>query len=171
MSYILNLFSNVFKQKDLALVDRQASTTTGNKTAEEEGSSDIAGTGESGADWTETLPPKKEAVIKKCSFCKETTHNILKCEQINIKLEEITEYFSNYENKLNIPNAMDYLLIFDSIIINRYVTKYNIKNYMYHNCSVYYDNNITKCKIQIVNHILAFHAIIKQIDNLIINFI
>lgn len=47
----------------------------------------------------------------------------------------------------NIPKTRAYLNSIDKVVLNRYVIKYNIKKYMYTNCSVYYDNNISSNKI------------------------
>jgi len=79
-------------------------------------------------------------------FFKKNDHNIKKCESINNEIDKITEYCSNNENQTNIPKTREYLNSIDKIVLNRYVVKYNIKKYMYKNCSVYYDNNISSNK-------------------------
>ncbi len=82
---------------------------------------------------------KKE---KHCSFCKDPSHTITKCDKMNYEIDKITEYCSIIENQINIPETRKYLQSIDSVIINRYVTKNKIKDYMYNNCYQYYNNNI-----------------------------
>jgi hypothetical protein len=123
MNYIMKLFfkSNNSKNVELAQVEEMNDVINVLETNE---------------------PNIKIKKIKKCSFCKQTNHNVRNCEQLNEKFEEITNHFKNYENKTNIPSAKEFLILFDKFILNKYIKKYNINNFMYYNCSIYYDNNI-----------------------------
>jgi hypothetical protein len=112
----------------------------------------------------------KTPIEKRCSFCKKNDHNIKKCELINNEIDKITDYCSNNENQTKIPKIREYLNSIDKFVLNRYVIKYNIKKYMYKNCSVYYDNNISSNKnintrnIELIigyNCILPLHPEIK----------
>lgn len=88
-------------------------------------------------------PSKNENKQKKekcCSYCCENKHNISKCEKMNDELNKITEYCSHYENQTNIPKTKEFLKKIDNVVIKRYVKIHKIRNYMYHNCSQYYDN-------------------------------
>lgn len=82
--------------------------------------------------------------IKRCKYCRQIDHNISKCELIEIEISKIPQYCSVNIN--DIPNVRDYLTQTNKIVLERYVTKSNLLNYMRHNCSVYYDNNIYNAK-------------------------
>jgi hypothetical protein len=83
---------------------------------------------------------KKVKKDKKCSFCRQTGHCIRNCPQINDEFNKITEYFSNYENKVNVVKAKEYLLEFDPIIISRYIIKNRIELKLEYDCFIYYNN-------------------------------
>ena len=85
--------------------------------------------------------PIKNKKEKCCSYCKDPTHSINKCEKVMIELNNITEYCSEYENQLNIPKTRKFLSSLDKKIIDRYVKKNNIRTFMSDHCYNYYDNN------------------------------
>lgn len=96
---------------------------------------------------------KKQATEKHCGFCKETGHNIRNCETLHNALDNITDYCSSCRNQTNLPKVRMYLSEFDKAVINRYISKYNISNYMYHHCSVYYDNHIRSIKTRFLKNV------------------
>lgn len=144
MSYILTLISNVFRKKE--------NTTTLSK--------DIIVDIEVETNVDTETKIQKHKEPKKCAFCKEIGHDIRKCEQVNNKLEEISNYFLIYENQVNIPKAKEFLETFDKLILNIFESKYKIKNYMCNNCSVYYDNNIYIKKNQIVELLIGYLCVL-----------
>lgn len=83
----------------------------------------------------------KEYKIKFCSHCKNPSHNISQCIEMNDELKKITDYCSEYKNQTNIPNTRMYLKTLDKNVIYRYVNIKKLKNYMYNNCEDYYKNN------------------------------
>jgi hypothetical protein len=96
----------------------------------------------------ETEEVKKERSVKekRCSYCKGAGHNVKTCVSMNAQMDAITSYFSKYKNRMDIDGSKAHLLTIDKKVINRYLEKHNIRNYMYSMCSVYYDNNIRGTK-------------------------
>ena len=102
----------------------------------------------------ETLEVKKnkktvdvrDVTEKKCGYCGQVGHNIKTCVSMNSQMDEITSYFSKHENRMDIDGSKAYLLTIDKKVINRYLEKYKIRDYMYNKCSVYYDSNIKGTK-------------------------
>lgn len=58
------------------------------------------------------------------------------------EFKRIEDYCSNVVNQVNLPETRKFLSTIDKDVIRRYIAKHNISNYMYENCSQYYDNNI-----------------------------
>lgn len=79
-----------------------------------------------------------------CSYCNGTTHNIIKCEQVNTQLEQIKTYCSETSHQTNVIGTTTWLKTFDNRVLARYIIIHNINSYMWNNCVVYYANNIEK---------------------------
>lgn len=79
-----------------------------------------------------------------CSFCNATSHNIIKCEQVKAQLEEIKVYCSVPTHQANIIGTTTWLRTFDNRVLARYIITHNINSYMWNNCAIYYENNISR---------------------------
>ncbi len=92
----------------------------------------------------ENIEQKPPIIIKAkcCSYCGENNHTISKCDIMNNKLQNMVNYCSEYENQINIPKTKLFLEKIDKKVIKRYITQKNIRIYMYHNCSQYYDHSV-----------------------------
>lgn len=90
------------------------------------------------------IEQKPPIIIKAkcCSYCGENNHTISKCDIMNNKLQNMVNYCSEYENQINIPKTKLFLEKIDKKVIKRYITQKNIRIYMYHNCSQYYDHSV-----------------------------
>jgi len=75
---------------------------------------------------------------KLCGHCLLSGHNKRNCPSLNAELDRHVEYCST--NKTNIESVREYLRSLDKTIVFRYAEVNRIDNYMYYNCSEYYDN-------------------------------
>lgn len=108
----------------------------------------------------------KSQIEKKCGYCRNVGHNVSNCQSIIQEFEKITYYFSIPENLVseNIIKTRNFLLGFDNFILSRYLTKYKIFNYMYYECSKYFDNASGNKNIELLVGyfcVLPFHPEIR----------
>lgn len=99
----------------------------------------------------------KEPKIKHCSFCNNTNHIISKCQIVNDAMYDIT---NKLKNNNDIVSARKYLQNINKILLKRYISVNSINKYMYRNCSIYYDNNISKLKDKDIELIIGYLCVL-----------
>ena len=85
---------------------------------------------------------KIKSIEKHCDYCRIGKHDIKQCTLLNDEIDEITRYVLSVKIKDEFSpesrEIQNYLLSKNSIILDRYVKKYNIDKYLFYTYSKFH---------------------------------